>query len=425
MTAAPLARRMDGMKASEIRELLKLIDRPRGDLLRRRHPRSRAFPRRGRSRGLCATPCAIPPPRCNMASARAIAPLRAWIADADDARRRRPRRRKTSSSPPARSRGSIFSARRCSRRATRCWRNTRPISARCRRFPPTSRATTGCGSAAATARPASYTAARQAARSRRSISSPISPIRPASRLSLAEREAALTLARELGAVVIEDAAYRALRFAGEALPSLQRSTSPRSGGLERIRASSISARSPRRSRRGCGSAGSARRATLIAKLTLINQASALHVSSINQIAMFDIVQRRPRRRWSTADARSITGASATRCSTRWSATRRSLSAPCRRRPVLLGDAAGGRRRDGAAATLAGSRSASPSCPAALSIPTAAAQHAAAVLFAAERGAHRGRCVAAGEGALKAPPPVLALAPAASHRADMMWLRTTG
>ncbi len=109
-------------------------------------------------------------------------------------------------------------------------------------------------------------------------------------LSLEGRRAALQLADELGAVVIEDAAYRALRFSGAALPSLQALDVAAKGGLEESRVVYLGTFSKTVApgmRVGWICASRA----LIARLTLINQASALHVSTINQMAMFAIVGR--------------------------------------------------------------------------------------------------------------------------------------
>ena len=105
-------------------------------------------------------------------------------------------------------------------------------------------------------------------------------------LTLAEREAALALARETGALVIEDAAYRALRFSGDASPSLQALDAAE--GLETSRVVHLGTFS-KTVAPGMRIGWVCARRDLIAKLTLINQASALHVSSINQIAMHEIV----------------------------------------------------------------------------------------------------------------------------------------
>ena len=78
-------------------------------------------------------------------------------------------------------------------------------------------------------------------------------------LTLEARRGLLALADELDIPVLEDAAYRALRFEGAATPSIQALDVARAV-RSTPRASSISAPSPRRLRRACGSAGSAPRA---------------------------------------------------------------------------------------------------------------------------------------------------------------------
>jgi DNA-binding transcriptional MocR family regulator len=108
-------------------------------------------------------------------------------------------------------------------------------------------------------------------------------------LGLDQRRAAVRLADELGAVVIEDAAYRALRFSSAAPPSLQALDVAARGGLDASRVVHLGTFSKTVApgmRVGWVCASRA----LVARLTLINQASALHVSTINQIAMFKIVQ---------------------------------------------------------------------------------------------------------------------------------------
>ncbi len=107
-------------------------------------------------------------------------------------------------------------------------------------------------------------------------------------LTLAERETALALGRELGAVVIEDAAYRALRFSGAPLASLQALDVAQCGGLEQSRVVYLGTFS-KTVAPGLRVGWICARRELIGKLTLINQASALHVSTINQMAMFEIV----------------------------------------------------------------------------------------------------------------------------------------
>jgi DNA-binding transcriptional MocR family regulator len=107
-------------------------------------------------------------------------------------------------------------------------------------------------------------------------------------LTLPEREAALGLARELGAVVIEDAAYRPLRFSGADLPSLQALDVAASGGLEQSRVAYCGTFS-KTVAPGMRVGWICAARELIVKLTLINQASALHVSSVNQMAMHALI----------------------------------------------------------------------------------------------------------------------------------------
>ena len=108
-------------------------------------------------------------------------------------------------------------------------------------------------------------------------------------LTRAEREAALNLARELGALVIEDAAYRALRFEGEAQPSLQALDVAAGGDVEQSRVVYLGTFS-KTVAPGMRVGWICAPRAMIARLTLINQASALHVSSINQIAMLNILE---------------------------------------------------------------------------------------------------------------------------------------
>ena len=101
-------------------------------------------------------------------------------------------------------------------------------------------------------------------------------------LSLAEREALLDLAERLDMTLIEDAAYRELRFGGEALPSLLALDIARSGSIENARTLFCGTFSKTISpalRLGwvCGPKA------VIEKLVLLKQGSDLHVSTINQM----------------------------------------------------------------------------------------------------------------------------------------------
>ena len=101
-------------------------------------------------------------------------------------------------------------------------------------------------------------------------------------LTLDEREALLDLAETLDMTLVEDAAYRALRFAGEPLPPLLALDIARSGSIEAARTLFCGTLSKTLSpalRIGwvCGPR------TVIEKLVLLKQGADLHVSTINQI----------------------------------------------------------------------------------------------------------------------------------------------
>lgn len=101
-------------------------------------------------------------------------------------------------------------------------------------------------------------------------------------LTLAEREALLDLARSLDMTLIEDAAYRELRFAGEPTPTLLSLDIARSGGIDNARTLFLGTLSKTLSpalRIGwvCGPK------PVIEKLVLLKQGADLHVSTINQM----------------------------------------------------------------------------------------------------------------------------------------------
>jgi len=101
-------------------------------------------------------------------------------------------------------------------------------------------------------------------------------------LTLAERETLLDLAGDLDMTLIEDAAYRELRFSGEALPTLLSLDIARSGGIEAARTLFCGTFSKTLSpalRIGwvCGPRA------VIEKLVLLKQGADLHVSTINQM----------------------------------------------------------------------------------------------------------------------------------------------
>ncbi len=108
-------------------------------------------------------------------------------------------------------------------------------------------------------------------------------------LSLSEREALLDLSDEIGAPVIEDAAYQALRFEGEALPSVLALDVARSGDIEKtktIYCGSFSKTLSPGLRVGWVCAAM----DVINKLVLIKQASDLHSPTLNQMAVQRVVQ---------------------------------------------------------------------------------------------------------------------------------------
>ncbi|MDO8322189.1 MAG: PLP-dependent aminotransferase family protein [Phenylobacterium sp.] len=103
-------------------------------------------------------------------------------------------------------------------------------------------------------------------------------------LTLPEREALLDLAAELDMTLIEDAAYRELRFDGEALPTLLSLDIARAGSIEAARTLFCGTFSKTISpalRIGwvCGPKA------VIEKLVLLKQGCDLHVSTINQMAI--------------------------------------------------------------------------------------------------------------------------------------------
>jgi DNA-binding transcriptional MocR family regulator len=101
-------------------------------------------------------------------------------------------------------------------------------------------------------------------------------------LTLAEREALLDLAGRLDMTLIEDAAYRDLRFEGEALPSLLALDIARAGSIEAARTlfcGTLSKTVSPALRVGwiCGPRA------VIEKLVLLKQGADLHVSTVNQM----------------------------------------------------------------------------------------------------------------------------------------------
>jgi DNA-binding transcriptional MocR family regulator len=107
-------------------------------------------------------------------------------------------------------------------------------------------------------------------------------------LTLSEREGLLDLAERLDMTLIEDAAYRELRFSGEALPTLLGLDIARTGSIETVRTLYCGTFSKTLSpalRIGwvCGPAAA------IEKLVLLKQGADLHVSTINQMVAHQVV----------------------------------------------------------------------------------------------------------------------------------------
>lgn len=101
-------------------------------------------------------------------------------------------------------------------------------------------------------------------------------------LTLAEREALLVLADKLDMTLVEDAAYRELRFAGDPTPTVLGLDIARSGGIDNARTLFLGTLSKTLSpalRIGwvCGPK------PVIEKLVLLKQGADLHVSTINQM----------------------------------------------------------------------------------------------------------------------------------------------
>ena len=107
-------------------------------------------------------------------------------------------------------------------------------------------------------------------------------------LTLSERERLLDLAEELDIAVVEDAAYQALRYDGEPIPPILSLELARKGNdIERTRTIYCGSFSKTLSpglRVGFVVASSA----VISKLVLIKQAADLHSSTINQMAIAEV-----------------------------------------------------------------------------------------------------------------------------------------
>ena len=109
--------------------------------------------------------------------------------------------------------------------------------------------------------------------------------------SLTARENLLRLAREIDAPILEDAAYRALRFEGAALPSLQALDVATVGSLEASRVAYLGTFS-KTVAPGLRVAWICASQALIHRLVLVVQASELNVSVINQMVMETIASQR-------------------------------------------------------------------------------------------------------------------------------------
>lgn len=106
-------------------------------------------------------------------------------------------------------------------------------------------------------------------------------------IARADRERVLDLAEELGAAVIEDAAYQALRFDGEAVPPILALEIARKGSIEDCRTiycGSFSKTLAPGLRVGWVCAAS----PVIGRLVLMKQAADLHSSTLNQMAIAEV-----------------------------------------------------------------------------------------------------------------------------------------
>jgi DNA-binding transcriptional MocR family regulator len=108
-------------------------------------------------------------------------------------------------------------------------------------------------------------------------------------LSLAARERLLDLAAELDIPVIEDAAYAALRFEGEALPSIQALEIARRGSIDSARSIYCGTFSKVLSP-GLRVGWIVAPRAMIRRLVLVKQASDLNNSTINQMVMHRLAE---------------------------------------------------------------------------------------------------------------------------------------
>jgi DNA-binding transcriptional MocR family regulator len=108
-------------------------------------------------------------------------------------------------------------------------------------------------------------------------------------LSRQQREAVLDLADELDVAVIEDAAYRALRYDGDAPPTILALDCARSGGIDNARTIYCGSFSKILSP-GMRVGWVCAPRNIIEKLVLMKQASDLHSPSINQMVMHRVAE---------------------------------------------------------------------------------------------------------------------------------------
>ncbi|WP_029007259.1 PLP-dependent aminotransferase family protein [Azospirillum halopraeferens] len=108
-------------------------------------------------------------------------------------------------------------------------------------------------------------------------------------VSTARREAIVDLCAAAGIPIVEDAAYAELRYDGEALPSLAAIDAARNGGRpgQVIHCGSFSKTMVPALRVGWVSAAR----EVVNRLVLMKQAADLHTSTINQIVMHDVVSQ--------------------------------------------------------------------------------------------------------------------------------------
>jgi DNA-binding transcriptional MocR family regulator len=109
-------------------------------------------------------------------------------------------------------------------------------------------------------------------------------------MTLAARQALLDLATDLGIAIIEDTAYEALRFEGETVTPILALDIAREGGIDKTRTvycGTFSKTIAPAYRVGWICAA----APLISKLVLVKQAADLHSSTINQMVMHAVVSQ--------------------------------------------------------------------------------------------------------------------------------------